>query len=88
VGSGGGVEGDQKDHDTPAGRDPPDGEEIAISFVEDNPLPTARDDLCPVLTLHGDRDANVFVEHAHLLAEAMRAGGNERREEPPYDQFP
>ena len=46
------------------------------SFVEYNPLPTARDVLCPVLILHGDRDANVPVEHAHLLAGAMRAGGN------------
>jgi uncharacterized protein len=46
------------------------------SFVEYNPLPTARDVLCPVLILHGDRDANVPVEHAHLLAGAMRAAGN------------
>lgn len=46
------------------------------SFVEYNPLPTARNVLCPVLIIHGDRDANVPVKHAHLLAEAMRAGGN------------
>jgi len=46
------------------------------SFVEYNPLPTARNVLCPVLIIHGDRGANVPVEHAHLLAEAMRAGGN------------
>jgi dipeptidyl aminopeptidase/acylaminoacyl peptidase len=46
------------------------------SFVEFNPLPTARHVLCPVLIIHGDRDANVPVEHAHLLAEAMRTGGN------------
>jgi dipeptidyl aminopeptidase/acylaminoacyl peptidase len=46
------------------------------SFVEYNPLSTARDVLCPVLIIHGDRDANVPVEHAHILAEAMRAGGN------------
>ena len=46
------------------------------SFVEYNPLPTARKVLCPALILHGDRDANVPVEHAEFLAEAMRAGGN------------
>jgi len=47
------------------------------SFVEYNPLPTARNVHCPVLIIHGDRDANVPVTHAHLLAEAMRAGDNE-----------
>ena len=47
------------------------------SFLEYDPLPTARNVLCSVLILHGDRDANVPVEHAHLLAQAMRAGGNE-----------
>lgn len=46
------------------------------SFIEYNPLPTARNVHCPVLIIHGDRDANVPVEHAHLLAEAMREGGN------------
>lgn len=46
------------------------------SFVEYDPLPTAHKVLCPVLIIHGDRDANVPVEHAHLLAEAMLAGGN------------
>jgi dipeptidyl aminopeptidase/acylaminoacyl peptidase len=46
------------------------------SFVGYDPLPTARNVLCPVLIIHGDRDANVPVGHAHLLAEAMRAGGN------------
>jgi len=46
------------------------------SFVEYNPLPTARNVRCSVLIIHGDRDANVPVKHAHLLAEAMRAGGN------------
>jgi len=46
------------------------------SFVEYNPLPTARNVSCPVLIIHGDRDANVPVEDAHLLAEAMQAGGN------------
>ena len=47
-----------------------------MSFVEYDPLPTAHNVLCPVLIIHGDRDANVPVEHAHLLAEAMLAGGN------------
>ncbi len=46
------------------------------SFVEYNPLLTAPDVLCPVLILHGDRDAHVPVEHAHFLAKAMRASGN------------
>jgi dipeptidyl aminopeptidase/acylaminoacyl peptidase len=46
------------------------------SFVEYNPLPASRNVRCPVLILHGDRDANVPVEHAHLLAEEMMAGGN------------
>lgn len=46
------------------------------SFVEYNPLPTARNVLCPVLILHGERDAKVPAEHAHLLAGVMRAGGN------------
>ncbi|MGD9096862.1 MAG: alpha/beta fold hydrolase [Desulfobacterales bacterium] len=46
------------------------------SFVEYNPLQTAPDVLCPVLILHGDRDAHVPVEHAHFLAKAMRASGN------------
>lgn len=46
------------------------------SFVEYNPLPTARNVRCPVLIIHGDRDANVPVKHAHLLADVMRAGGN------------
>ncbi|MFC1533947.1 alpha/beta hydrolase family protein [Thermodesulfobacteriota bacterium] len=46
------------------------------AFVEYDPLPTARNVLCPALIIHGDRDANVPVRHAHLLAEAMRAGGN------------
>jgi len=47
-----------------------------MSFVEYDPLPTAHNVLCPVLIIHGDRDANVPVEHAHLLAEAMLEGGN------------
>jgi len=46
------------------------------SFVEYNPLLTAHMVRCPVLILHGDRDANVPVRHAHLLANEMRRGGN------------
>jgi dipeptidyl aminopeptidase/acylaminoacyl peptidase len=41
------------------------------SFAEYNPLPTARNVRCSVLIIHGDRDANVPVKHAHILAEAM-----------------
>ena len=47
-----------------------------MSFVEYDPLPTAHKVLCPALIIHGDRDANVPVEHANLIAEAMLAGGN------------
>ena len=46
------------------------------SFLDYNPLQTAQKVSSPVLILHGDRDAHVPVEHAHLLAEAMRSGGN------------
>jgi dipeptidyl aminopeptidase/acylaminoacyl peptidase len=46
------------------------------SFVEYNPLSSARKVLCPVLIIHGDRDSHVPVEHARLLAEAIMAGGN------------
>ena len=31
---------------------------------------------CPVLILHGDRDAHTPFESAHKYAEAMRSGGN------------
>jgi uncharacterized protein len=46
------------------------------SFLTYMPLPTAQQVTCPVLILHGDKDAHVPVEHAHYLAQAMRAGGN------------
>jgi dienelactone hydrolase len=46
------------------------------SFLDYTPLPTARKVSCSVLILHGDRDANVPVEHAHHLAQEMRLGGN------------
>ena len=46
------------------------------SFLDYNPLPIARKVSCSVLILHGDRDANVPVEHAHHLAQEMRLGGN------------
>lgn len=45
-------------------------------FFDYDPLPTARKVSCPVLILHGDRDASAPFEHAHILAEAMRSGGN------------
>lgn len=45
-------------------------------FLAFDPSVPARDVTCPVLILHGDRDSNVPVAHANLLAEAMRAGGN------------
>lgn len=48
------------------------------SFLEYMPLPTAAKVACPVLILHGDKDAHVPVEHAHLLAQAMRSHGNDR----------
>jgi len=45
-------------------------------FLEYMPLPTAKQVTCPVLILHGDKDAHVPVEHAHYLAQAMRSSGN------------
>jgi uncharacterized protein len=45
-------------------------------FLEYMPLPTAQQVTCPVLILHGDKDAHVPVEHAHYLAQAMRSSGN------------
>lgn len=46
------------------------------SFFAYMPLPTASKVSCPTLILHGDRDANVPVDHAHLLAKAMTTAGN------------
>ena len=46
------------------------------SFLEYIPLPTAKKVSCPVLILHGDKDAHVPVEHARYLAQAMRSAGN------------
>jgi dipeptidyl aminopeptidase/acylaminoacyl peptidase len=46
------------------------------SFLAYLPLPTARRVTCPVLILHGDKDAHVPVEHARYLAQAVRSGGN------------
>ncbi len=46
------------------------------SFLAYTPLPTAKQVTCPVLILHGDKDAHVPVAHAHYLAQAMRSGGN------------
>ena len=45
-------------------------------FLEYMPLPTAKQVTCPVLILHGDKDAHVPVEHANYLAQAMRSSGN------------
>ena len=42
-----------------------------------DPLLTAEKVSCPVLILHGDQDEHVPVEHAQLLAEAIRKGGNQ-----------
>jgi uncharacterized protein len=46
-------------------------------FIEYDPLPTAERVRCPVLILHGDQDKHVPVEHAKILAEAIRRGGNQ-----------
>jgi len=46
------------------------------SFVSYLPLTSARKLNCPVLIVHGDRDAHVPVEHASILAQAIRANGN------------
>jgi len=45
-------------------------------FLDYMPLPTAKQVSCPVLILHGDKDAHVPVEHAYYLAQAMRSSGN------------
>ena len=47
------------------------------SFVPYSPLTSARKLHCPVLILHGDRDAHVPVEHASMLAQGIRANGNQ-----------
>jgi len=46
-------------------------------FIAYDPLPTAEMVRCPVLILHGDHDKHVPVEHATILAEAIRRGGNQ-----------
>ena len=45
-------------------------------FLKYMPLPAAKQVTCPVLILHGDKDAHVPVEHAYYLAQAMRSSGN------------
>jgi hypothetical protein len=45
-------------------------------FFDYDPLPGARKVSCPVLILHGNRDSSTPFEHAYILAEAMRSGGN------------
>ena len=47
------------------------------SFVSYLPLTSAVKLHCPVLILHGDRDASVPVEHASMLAQAIRSNGNQ-----------
>ena len=47
-----------------------------VFFLEYMPLPTAKQVTCPVLILHGDKDAHVPVEHANYLAQAMKSSGN------------
>lgn len=46
------------------------------SFLTYNPLHAAQKVSCPVLILHGDKDAHVPVNHAHILAKTMRISGN------------
>ena len=46
-------------------------------FIEYDPLPTVEMVRCPVLILHGDQDKHVPVEHANMIAEAIRRGGNQ-----------
>jgi dipeptidyl aminopeptidase/acylaminoacyl peptidase len=46
-------------------------------FIEYDPLPTAEMVRCPVLIFHGDKDKHVPVEHANIIAEAIRRGGNQ-----------
>jgi dipeptidyl aminopeptidase/acylaminoacyl peptidase len=46
------------------------------SFLSYMPLTAAQNVSCPVLILHGDKDAYVPVDHAHLLAKVMRINGN------------
>ncbi|MGD9124436.1 MAG: alpha/beta hydrolase [Desulfarculaceae bacterium] len=46
------------------------------SFLDYTPLPAAEKVSCPVLILHGDKDAHVPVDHARILAEAVRSSGN------------
>ena len=45
-------------------------------FYDYDSLPAARKVSCPVLILHGDRDAHTPFAHAYKYAEAMRSGGN------------
>lgn len=47
------------------------------SFLEYMPLPTAKKVSCPVLILHGDKDAHIPVEHSRLLEKVMRSSGND-----------
>ena len=46
------------------------------SFLYYTPLTAAKKVSCPVLTLHGDKDAHVPVDHARILSKTMRTNGN------------
>lgn len=46
-------------------------------FLTYDPLKTAQKVDCPVLIVHGNRDAAVPVKHALLLSKVMRESGNE-----------
>ena len=59
-------------------------------FIEYDPLPTVEMVRCSVLILHGDQDKHVPVEHANIIAEAIRRGGNQEVTVyifPGYDHF-
>jgi hypothetical protein len=47
------------------------------SFLAYMPLPTAKKVSCPVLILHGDKDAHIPVDHSVLLEKVMRINGND-----------
>lgn len=48
------------------------------SYLSHDPIPDARKVKVPVLLLHGSKDTQVPVEHVHILAAAMHAGGNDK----------
>ncbi|MDP6832268.1 MAG: alpha/beta hydrolase [Alphaproteobacteria bacterium] len=46
-------------------------------FFSHDPSVVAPKVVSPILILHGDRDSNVPVAHAHQLAQAVKSGGNQ-----------